>query len=105
MKIAIKTSNYHLSFINEMIADNLPAEQKGFKKEDKSLFYLMNEIAAKLLKKAIDKKGTSKPFTITLKYYEAFTLHKFILIYMDYEEGEKKRVTREILGTINQKLT
>ena len=105
MKIEIELSNYQLSFLNEMIADNTPDKPHGLHKEAKAGFYLITDTAGKLLKKAIDKKGVSKPFKIALKYYEAYALHQFLLTFIDYEKTEKRRVTREILGELNQKLT
>ncbi len=105
MKVELKISNYQLIFLNEMIADNTPDNPHGLNKDAKAGFYLITEIAGKLLKKAIDKKGVLKPFKIALKYYEAFALHQFLLTFIDYEKTEKRRVTREILGLLNQKLT
>lgn len=104
-KIEIELSNYQLSFLNEMIADNILNNPHGLPKEAKAKFYLITDIAGKLLKKAIDKKEALKPFKIALKYYEAFALHQFLLVFIDYEKTEKRRVTRGILGELNQKLT
>ncbi|QSW90725.1 hypothetical protein J0383_07915 [Flavobacterium endoglycinae] len=104
MKIEFEINNYQLSFINEMIADNLLEPSKATSKENRSFIYLMIEIANKLLKKAIDKRGVKKVFKLSLKYYEAVAVHQFLLLYIDYEQTEKRRVTREIIGIINQKL-
>lgn len=104
MKIEFEITNYQLSFINEMIADNLIDPSKATTKENRSFVYLMLEIANKLLKKSIDKRGVKKVFKLSLKYYEAVAVHQFLLLYIDYEQTEKRRVTREILGIINQKL-
>ncbi|OAE90331.1 hypothetical protein [Flavobacterium psychrophilum] len=105
MKVEIKTTYDQLLFLNQFIANNLPVQIVNQEKEVKSLFYLITEIATKILKKTIDKKGISKPFKLPLKYYEAYALHQFILTFIDYEAGENKRVTREILGKINKELT
>lgn len=104
MKIELEITNFQLSFINEMIADNLLEPSQATSKENRSFIYLMIEVANKLLKKAIDKRGVKKVFKISLKYYEAVALHQFLLLFIDYEQTEKRRVTREILGIINQKI-
>ena len=104
MKVALEITYYQLQFLNEFMANNLPLQIVNQEKQVKSLFYLITEIANKSLKTAIDKKGVSKPFKLTLKYYEAYALYQFLLTFMDYEVGENKRVTREILGKINKKL-
>lgn len=109
MKIDIKLTNYQLSFLNATIADNLSLEVNDKLKEVKSFIYLMNDVSGKLLKKAIEKRQDSKTFKISLKYYEAYALHQFLYIYIDYETSdfettERRRVTREILGILNQKL-
>lgn len=104
MKIEFEITNNQLSFINEIIADNLLEPAKATSKENRSFIYLMLEVANKLLKKAIDKRGVKKAFKLSLKYYEAVALHQFLLLFIDYEQTEKRRVTREILGIINQKL-
>lgn len=105
MKIELKLSTSHLSFVNQMIADNLPLMAAGTTKGDKSAFSLMSEIADKLLKKAIDKRHTDTEFKVTLKYYQAYALHQFIHIFIEYEKTEKRRLTREVLGILNQKLS
>lgn len=110
MKIQLELTNYQLAFLNEFIAEKLPQNVHGYQKEFMSFIYQMREIAAKLLKKAIDKRERLKPFKIDLKYYEAFALHRFLFTYIDYlrfvdnETIEKRRIIREILGEINQKL-
>lgn len=105
MKIELKITSYQLSFLNEFIANNLPVQVVSQEKQTKALFFLIREIANKTLKKAIDKQGISKPFKLHLKYYEAYALHQFLLTFMDYEAGENRRITREILGNINKQLT
>ncbi|MCV9929500.1 hypothetical protein OIU83_17700 [Flavobacterium sp. LS1R49] len=109
MKVELKLTNYQLSFLNEMVADNLLSPSEVMSKENKSFIYLMTEIGSKLLKKAIDKRSHLKPFKVSFKYYEAFALHQFLYMYVDYvikdyETTEQRRITREILGIINQKL-
>jgi len=103
MKIEFEISNYQLSFLNEMIADNLLLPSQATSRENRSFIYLMTEIANKLLKKAIDKRGVLKVFKLSLKYYEAVAVYQFLLLYIDYEQTEKRRITRQILGIINQK--
>ena len=71
MKIEFQLTNYKLSFLNEMIVDNLSGKANFSTREAKSFNCLMNEIAEKLLKKAISKRSISKPFKVSLKYYEA----------------------------------
>lgn len=109
MKLELKLTNYQLSFLNATIADNLSIDVEGKLKEHKSFIYLMNDVAGKLLKKAIEKRQASKSFKIALKYYEAFALHQFLYMYIpyeisDFETTERRRITREILGILNQKL-
>ncbi|MRX40383.1 hypothetical protein GJU43_13935 [Flavobacterium sp. LC2016-23] len=104
MKVELKFTNYQLSFLNAFIADNLPASVHGEMKDRKSFIFLMNDVSCKLLKKAIEKRQEAKAFKISLKYYEAFALHQFLYLYMDYDNTERYNVTREILGVINQKL-
>jgi hypothetical protein len=104
VKIEFEITNYQLSFINEMIADNLLEPSQATSKENRSFIYLMLEIANKLLKKAIDKRGLKKAFKLTLKFYEAVAIYQFLLLYIDYDLTEKRRVTRQILAVINQKL-
>jgi hypothetical protein len=104
MKLEIEITNYQLSFINEMIADNLLEPAQATSKENKSFIYLMLEIANKLLKKAIDKRGVKKAFKLSLKFYEAVAVHQFLLVYIDYAKTEKRRVTLEIIGILNQKI-
>lgn len=106
MKIEILVTNNELSFLNELISDNLPTLKAGvLSKETKASFYLLSEIESKLLRKALEKKEILKPFKLTLKFYEAYALHQFLLIYIENELTEKRRVTRNILGLINKKLT
>jgi hypothetical protein len=104
MKIDIEITKDQLYFINEMIADNLLEAHAMELKQDKSFIYMMHDISNKLLKKTIEKRDSSKPLKLSLKYYEAFTLHQFLLMYSDYEETEKRRLTRGILAIINQKI-
>jgi hypothetical protein len=104
MKIEFEITNYQLTFINEMIADHLLEPSKATSKENRSFIYLMLEIANKLLKKAIDKRGVKKVFKLSLKYYEAVAVHQFLLMFIDYDKTERRRITREILSVINQKI-
>lgn len=105
MKIEFEITNYKLSFINEMIADKLLDPYMGAMKEEKAFLYLMQEVSTKLLKKTLAKRSDKKAFKLSLKYYEATALHQFLLRFIDYDEkSERRRVTREILGIINQKL-
>lgn len=105
MKINLKLSYYQLAYLNELIADNIRLLSAGNTKADKSFYYHMSDIAAKLLKKAIDKIGADDKFHIKLKYYEAYAIHQFLYVFIDYAETEKRRVTREILGEINQEIS
>lgn len=105
MKIDLEITYNQLLFLNDFMGTNLPLEFATSDKRVKSLLYLTTEVAQKLLKKTIDKMGIKKPFKLSLKYYEAYALHQFILTFMYYEPSESKRVTREILGILNQKLT
>jgi hypothetical protein len=110
MKIVLEFNNYQLAFLNEFIADYLPDNLNGLDKESKAGIYIMREFAGKLLKKAIDKREDLNRFKIDLKYYEACALHAFLFKFIDYLSGidnstvEKRRIIREILGEINQKL-
>lgn len=104
MKIELQITYNQLLFLNEFIAINLPTQFVNKDKQVKSLLYLITELAQKLLKKQVDKIGVKTPFKISLKYYEAYALHQFILTFMEYEPSERRRVTRKILGEINQKL-
>ncbi|QEE51059.1 hypothetical protein FUA48_16185 [Flavobacterium alkalisoli] len=104
MKLKIELSIFQLAIINELIADNLPIMSRGLLKSEKSAFYLMSQVADKLLKKAIDKRVSDKKFKISLQYYEAFALHQFLLTFIDYTETDNRRITRDIIGIINQKL-
>ena len=104
MKIEFEITNNQLSFLNGAIAANLVDPVQATSKENKSFIYLMFDIANKLLKKAIDKRGVKKAFKLSLKFYEAVAVHQFLLIYIDYGTREERRVTREILAIINQKI-
>lgn len=105
MKIEFEITNNQLSFLNEAIAYHLVDPVQATSKENKSFIYLMFDIANKLLKKSIDKRGIKKAFKLTLKFYEAVAVHQFLLIYIDQGTSrEQKRVTREILAIINQKI-
>lgn len=104
MKIDIEISNYQLSFLNEMIAENLLEPAQATSTENRSFIYLMYEVASKLLKKTIDKRGIKKTFKLSLKYYEAVALHQFGLLYLDRNFTERGIAIREVLGLINQKI-
>ncbi|MEO6176798.1 MAG: hypothetical protein ABIP27_16725 [Flavobacterium circumlabens] len=104
MKIEFKITNHHLSSINEIIADNLLEPHTATTKENRAFIYLMLEVSNKLLKKAIDKKAHKTAFKLSLKYYEALALHQFLLMFIDYGKTEKRRLTRELIGIINQKI-
>ncbi|RWW91843.1 hypothetical protein [Flavobacterium cerinum] len=71
----------------------------------RSNFYILNDLSAKLLKKSIDKRRSTGKFNVSLKYYEAYALYLFIGVSLDYTKDEQRRVTREILSQLDQKLT
>lgn len=105
MKIELKITNHQVLYINEMIADNLIDPNMARTKEEKSFVYLMHDISNKLLKRTIENRDNSKAFKLSLKYYEAFAFHEFLLRFdFEYNSLERIRVTRQILGIINQKL-
>lgn len=104
MKIQLQLTLDDLVFINAFIGNNLTKKEQCTSKESLSNFYMIIELLKKLLKKMLDKQEVKKPFLITIKYYEAFTLHQFLLIHIDYQESENRRMTRKILAALNQKL-
>lgn len=105
MKIQFAISIYQLAFVNETLADFLNGNINSHPKAVKASYCLLMEVAEKVLKKGIDNRLALKPFKMTLKYYQAYYLHQFLLTHIDNEQTEKRRVIREVLAILNQKLT
>ena len=67
---------------------------------------IMAQLTAKLLKKAIDKTTTTKPFKITLKYHEADVLEVYLRMFIGTDMVTKYMsvLINIVANDINQKL-
>lgn len=84
--------NMALSFIHEPSMQN---------RQSKAIKSILQEIYTKLLKKAIDKSGTTIKFSISLKYHEAHFLEGCLI------EANKEQYThalQKVINELNQKL-
>lgn len=74
--------------------------------EQKAVASIMSDLTAKLLKKEIDKRHTTKKFKINLKYYEAFALESTARLIYNNELGGvyANHVALDIANQIHKEL-
>lgn len=108
MKITINIDNNQLIAINNMMAiiDQMQFINTG--RSRKSSFVICWELRETLMKKAIDKRLTNKPFKLKMPYYKADALWWFLTefyILFEFTPGSyEENVHRMITGELHQKL-
>ena len=108
MTVTIVIDNSQLIAINNMMAilDTLNFANQG--RQQKSSFVICWELRETLLKKAVDKRLSSKPFKLKLPYYKAYALWwfltEFYILFEFTSSSYEENVWRLITGDLHQKL-
>jgi hypothetical protein len=100
--ITLKLTYNHLVVINNAWSyiDNTIDQSR----ETKVVVSVLKQLAARFQKKAISKANATKPFKMSLAYFEAHFLEKY-LIQVRLLDDYNTNLQREIIFMLNQKLT
>lgn len=105
IKIALKYSQ--LQVIVDLYNGILEIEPKSYTKgaEYRAVKSILSRVYVKLEKKLIDKKGTKKPFTVTMEYFEAYYLNNFLAVGFSFFTGDYEiNALRLVTDSINKQL-
>ncbi len=72
--------------------------------EEKREQYILFEVQQKLLKKLVDKQGTTKDFNVNLKYYQALSLYIFLQVAREDFGFFEQNVLLKISNDLHQML-
>lgn len=104
MTIEIKISFNQLTYINDCFAEM--DKPNLITRESKVAKNILENLHKKLLKKTISKIGMKDKFKLTLEYYEADFLEKYLIYSMKqiFKSGHAYNSLQSIINDLNQKL-
>jgi hypothetical protein len=98
-KIKIDISLDQLNKVNETFT--LLSQPSMKSRKANVTISVIRVVAKKLLKKAIDKIGATKKFTVALSYHEAHYLERYLITYCTIFNSQ---AIQNIIDKLNQKL-
>lgn len=98
-KIKIETNINELEAVNDVFT---MLDSNSVNRDTKAFINVMELVSIKLLKKQLSKRHERKPFNLSLEFFEAHYLEKFLLSYTLIKSSPN--YLQNFINKLNQKL-